>query len=61
MAGRGTELEDFQPVTEQIDIVDRLGALIAAIEDVGVEGIAAALFAERNVFRPQGDADFFSG
>jgi hypothetical protein len=61
MAGRGAEFEDFQPMTEQIDIVDRLGALIAAIEDAGVEGIAAALFAERNVFRPQGDADFFSG
>jgi len=58
MPGRRAEFKHFQPVAEQIDIVNRLGALIAAAENAGVEGVAAVALAERNIFRSQGDADF---
>ena len=56
MAGCGSELEDFQSAPEQIDLVDGLGALIAAIEHARGKYVAAVLPANTDVFRPQRDA-----
>src|SRR6185437_2822582 len=51
----GAELERLEPVAEQIDVIDGLRALVAAIGDACGEGIAAIAFAKRDVFRPQRD------
>src|SRR5258708_12367673 len=55
MAGGGAELEDLQSPAEQIDVVDGLRALIAAIEDARGKYIGAILLADPDVFRPQCD------
>src|SRR5690348_13054032 len=56
MPRRGAELERLELVAEQIDVIDRLRALITAVDDVCGEGIAAVGLAERDVFRPQRDS-----
>src|SRR6266581_2428874 len=56
MAGCGSEFKDFQSAPEQIDIVDGLRALIAAIEHARGKYVAAVLPANTDVFRPQRDA-----
>src|SRR5947209_6724117 len=60
MPRRGAEFEDLQPVAEQIDVVDGLRALIAAVDDARSERIGAVLFANRDIFRPQRDPHLFA-
>src|SRR5689334_4503906 len=43
---RGAQFEDLQAVAGEIDVVDRLRALVAAIEDMRVERVAAAVCPE---------------
>src|SRR5437868_10877585 len=61
MAGRSAEFKHFQTPAEQVDVVDGLCPLVTALENLSVEGVAATVFSERNIFRPQGNADFFTG
>src|SRR6266478_9532131 len=56
MAGRGAKLKDLQSPAEQIDVVDGLGALIAAIEHPRGKYVGAVLPANPDVFRAQRDA-----
>src|SRR6266480_7334274 len=56
MAGRGAEFKDLQSPAEQINVVDGLRALIAAIEHARGKYVAAVLPANTDVFRAQRDA-----
>src|SRR6478672_1101353 len=56
MAGGGAEFEDFQSPPEQIDVIDGLRALIAAIENARGKYVAAVLPADSDIFRAQCDA-----
>src|SRR5260370_16923523 len=56
MTGCGAEFEDFQSPSEQIDVIDGLGALIAAIEHARWKYVGAILPANTDIFRPQRDA-----
>src|ERR1700759_4568289 len=51
VTGRGAELERFQPVAEQIDVVNGLRTLVAAVDHIGHERVAAVIAADRNVLR----------
>ena len=53
MPRRGAEFEHLQPVAEQIDIVDGLRALVAAINDTRGERIDVVLSADRDIFWQQ--------
>src|SRR5664279_1859649 len=48
----GAEFERFQAVAGEIDVVDGLRALIAAIEHARTKRVAAVMRAERDIFRP---------
>src|SRR5260370_39422540 len=56
MAGGGSEFEDLQSPAEQIDVVDRLRALIAAIKHTRGKYVGAVLPANTAIFRAQRDA-----
>src|SRR6202022_1345961 len=60
MAGRGAELECLQSPAEQIDVVNGLGALIAAVEDARGKYVGTILLANTDVFRPQRDTHLFA-
>src|SRR6185312_10733191 len=49
----GAEFECLELVAEQVDVINRLRALITAVGHPRGEGIAAVGLAERDVFRPQ--------
>src|ERR1700722_1530495 len=51
VAGGGAEFERLQPTAEQIDVVDGLGALVAAIDDAGGKQVGAHTGADRDIFR----------
>src|SRR5450830_2022568 len=61
VARRGAEFEHLQSVAEQIDVVDGLRALIAAIEGARAIGVAAIVLSDRDIFRAQCDAYVFAG
>src|SRR5450830_830056 len=61
VARRGAEFEHLQSVAEQIDVVDVLRALIAAIEDARAIGVAAVVLSDRDILRAQCDAYVFAG
>src|ERR1700761_6970940 len=52
----GTEFKRLQPPAEQIDLVNRLRALITALEHACRENVGSLLLADADVFRPQRDA-----
>src|SRR5438132_7964375 len=56
VARRRAELERFQPPAEDIDVVDGLRALVAAIEHTRLVRVGAVALAERDVLGPQRDA-----
>src|SRR5882724_6041624 len=59
MPGGGAEFNHLQPAAEQFDAIGRLRALIAAIEHPGRESVGAVMLADRDIFRPQRDANLF--
>src|SRR4030088_1013919 len=61
MAGRRAELQYLKPSAEQIDVVDGLRALIAAIDNAGRKEVCAILLAEPDILRPQRNAHLFAG
>src|SRR5438128_2104202 len=56
MARGGAELEHLQLAAEQVDLVSRLRALIAAVDHARGKDVIAALPADRDILRPQRDA-----
>src|SRR5437660_3418379 len=60
MPRRGAKFEHLQPVAEQVDVVDGLRALVAAIDDARDERVDAVLSADRDIFRPQRDPHLFA-
>ena len=52
----GAELERLQPAAEQVDVIDGLRALVAAVEHAGGERYWRRCAADRDVFRAQRDA-----
>src|SRR3954451_1059585 len=57
---RGAELQRFQPLPEQFDVVHRLGALVAAVGDARRKTVGA-VSADADGFRAERDADFVAG
>ena len=55
MPGRSAKLQRLQPPAEQIDVVNGLRALIAAVDHATGKNIGAILPADPDVFRPQRD------
>src|SRR5258708_14386180 len=55
VAHRCAELEHLEPPPQQIDIVDRLRALIAPIDHARVERVGAVALAEPDILGPQRD------
>src|SRR6185437_914732 len=61
MARRCAEFEHFKSMAGEIDIVDGLRALVAAVEHAGAKSVGGILRAKRDILRPQGDAHFVAG
>src|ERR1035437_1094216 len=60
MAGCRAELEHLQSPPEQIDVVDGLGALIAAIDHPSRKQVGTVLLANTDIFRSQRDTNLFT-
>ena len=60
MARCRAEFERLQSIAEQIDVIDGLSALIAAIEDTCAKRVAAGMVADRDIFRAQCNAYLFA-